>query len=120
MRTTYIYPEDVIIENVDGKRYARLGYNENITSDFKSMIFESEMDIVLTEDEVFEFTNAYLKMWFKGRERFREIKREKFLGKIPSVIEHRKRMAEYLEDGGDKYSISGFRQWEKNKYSNCV
>jgi hypothetical protein len=99
-RPHYHYPDDVIIEDEDGKKVARLAM---------SLSFATEKPCIFEPGEIEALKHAFMIVWERGRERYRNQEREKFLSSHPTVMRERQVWSEFL-------SLKGIRH-DQNPYS---
>jgi hypothetical protein len=115
--TEYFYPDDVIVETVNGKRTARIGYNSVVGTN-GSFVFSSEKEVNLTQDEICEITNLYHKIWLKARERARQEVTTKFLEEnYPAIDAERNSWNDYWEKykNDPKCGVGHWRSLISNK-----
>lgn len=112
--TRYYYPDDVITETKDGVRVARIGFKFEVGSD-GSIQFSSELPIVMDTVSLRKVYDAYREAWLFWREQYREVQREKFLSKYPSIQRNRASFDAFRAATGEKWpSISAWRRWEEH------
>ena len=98
---TYYYPDDVIIETINGKRTARIGYDVSMTRDGDNgwaLTFRSEMP---ADMELGLIQATFKKAWLKGREDYRNRKRDEYMQRAYPKY-HAEKMARLAEIDADK------------------
>lgn len=97
-KTEYLYPEDVIVEVVNGKRVARIGYDVHIPVDQKTIVFASELDVAFDPEDLNELQSLYHKLWLKAREKYRAEQVNIFLERYhPNVLKEKQSWYDYYE-----------------------